>query len=659
MRDSGASLAPNRWQGELSLTVSHEGSGVGMAGGHLLAPDSPPNAQGAMDFKSSSAPSLGSSERQDFPSVSMQRVEIALTKEHVSCVQGILDESLHKYGSLIPIHTDDIVEQLQEIFNESFSQPYRKAEVHQIIQSYQRSPGTSMMRGFSVNYKRHVLTMDDLSTLYGQNWLNDQVMNMYGDLVMDSVPDKVHFFNSFFYDKLRTKGYEGVKRWTKNVDIFSKDLLLIPIHLEVHWSLVSVDIKQRFITYFDSQRTLNRRCPKHIFKYLQAESIIKQQRDFLTGWRAFFKMHFSALLPFFVIMSAQHEHRPRDNGPEGMEPDGVIEGNWKEVVDSFDDMNLRENLLRGIYAYGFEKPSAIQQRAILPCIKGYDVIAQAQSGTGKTATFAIAILQQIDIELKATQAMVLAPTRELAQQIQKVVLALGDYMGATCHACIGGTNVRNEVQKLQADVPHIVVGTPGRVFDMLNRRYLSPKYIKMFALDEADEMLSRGFKDQIYEIFQKLSTDIQVILLSATMPQEVLDVTTKFMRDPIRILVKKEELTLEGIRQFYINVEREEWKLDTLCDLYETLTITQAVIFINTRRKVDWLTEKMHARDFTVSALHGDMDQKERDLIMKEFRSGSSRVLITTDLLARGIDVQQVSLVINYDLPTNRENYIH
>ena len=150
-----------------------------------------------------------------------------------------------------------------------------------------------------------------------------------------------------------------------------------------------------------------------------------------------------------------------------------------------------------------------------------------------------------------------------------------------------------------------------------------------------------------------------MILLSATMPQEVLEVTTRFMRDPVRILVKKEELTLEGIRQFYISVEREEWKLDTLCDLYETLTITQAVIFCNTRRKVDWLTEKMHQRDFTVSAMHGDMDQKERDVIMREFRSGSSRVLITTDLLARGIDVQQVSLVINYDLPTNRENYIH
>ena len=143
------------------------------------------------------------------------------------------------------------------------------------------------------------------------------------------------------------------------------------------------------------------------------------------------------------------------------------------------------------------------------------------------------------------------------------------------------------------------------------------------------------------------------------MPQDVLEVTTKFMRDPIRILVKKAELTLEGIKQFYIAVEREDWKLDTLSDLYETVTITQAVIFCNTRRKVDWLTDKLTARDFTVSAMHGDMDQAQRDLIMKEFRSGSSRVLIATDLLARGIDVQQVSLVINYDLPANRENYIH
>merc|ERR1712241_743532 len=167
------------------------------------------------------------------------------------------------------------------------------------------------------------------------------------------------------------------------------------------------------------------------------------------------------------------------------------------------------------------------------------------------------------------------------------------------------------------------------------------------------------FKEQIHEVFTKMPYNIQVILLSATMPADVLEVTKKFMRDPIRILVKKEELTLEGIKQFYIMVGREDWKLETLCDIYQTLTITQAVIFCNTRRKVDWLTQQMHAKDFTVSAMHGDMDQKEREVIMREFRSGSSRVLITTDLLARGIDVQQVSLVINYDLPNNRENYIH
>lgn len=319
---------------------------------------------------------------------------------------------------------------------------------------------------------------------------------------------------------------------------------------------------------------------------------------------------------------------------------------------------LREDLLRGIYAYGFEKPSAIQQRAIVPLMSARDTIAQAQSGTGKTATFTIAVLQNINVAERYCQALLLAPTRELASQIVKVVMSLGDYLGVSCHACIGGTAVRVDIQRLEAGV-QVVVGTPGRVYDMINRRALNPSGIKFFVLDEADEMLSRGFKDQIYEVFQKLPQDVKVGLFSATMPQEVLELTTRFMRDPVRILVKRDELTLDGIKQFYVMVEREDWKLDTLCDLYETLTITQAIIFTNTRRKVEWLTEQMHSRDFTVSSMHSDMDQKERELIMREFRSGSSRVLITTDLLARGIDVQQVSLVINYDLPTNRENYIH
>lgn len=289
---------------------------------------------------------------------------------------------------------------------------------------------------------------------------------------------------------------------------------------------------------------------------------------------------------------------------------------------------------------------------------GRDVIAQAQSGTGKTATFSIAILQQCDISTREPQALVLSPTRELAVQIQKVILALGDYMSIQCHSCIGGTNVGEDIRKLDYG-QHAISGTPGRVSDMIKRGNLRTRAIRMLVLDEADEMLNKGFKEQIYDVYRYLPPDTQVVLVSATLPAEVLEMTAKFMTNPLRILVKRDELTLEGIKQFFVAVEKEEWKFDTLCDLYDTLTITQAVIFCNTRRKVEWLTEKMREANFTVSAMHGDMPQKERDAIMKEFRAGESRVLITTDVWARGIDVQTVSLVINYDLPNNRELYIH
>lgn len=337
-----------------------------------------------------------------------------------------------------------------------------------------------------------------------------------------------------------------------------------------------------------------------------------------------------------------------------------IDKSYEETaIENFDAMNLKEALLRGVYAMGFEKPSAIQQRAILPIIEGRDVIAQAQSGTGKTATFAIGILQRIDAALIACQALILAPTRELAQQIRKVVLALGDYFNVRCHSCIGGTRVADDVANLKAGI-HVVVGTPGRVMDMLMRKVLDPTNVKLFVLDEADEMLSRGFKDQIYDIFMNLPTNsIQVVLCSATMPADALEITERFMNKPVQILVKRKELTLEGIRQFYIDVEKDTWKLETLCDLYDTLNITQAVIFCNTRRKVDDLTEAMRARQFTVSSTHGEISQQERNVILEEFRTGSSRILITTDLLARGIDVQQVSLVINYDLPRDPECYLH
>lgn len=236
-------------------------------------------------------------------------------------------------------------------------------------------------------------------------------------------------------------------------------------------------------------------------------------------------------------------------------------------------------------------------------MRGRDVIAQAQSGTGKTATFSIAALQSIDTAVRETQALILSPTRELATQIQSVVLALGDYMNVQCHSCIGGTSLGEDIKKLDYG-QHIVSGTPGRVFDMIKRRHLrtryvcpckiwkyiltvcTPRNIKMLILDEADEMLSKGFKEQIYDVYRYLPPSTQVVLLSATLPHDVLEITNKFMTDPIRILVKRDELTLEGIKQFFVAVEKEEWKFDTLCDLYDTLTITQAVIFCNTRRKV-------------------------------------------------------------------------
>ncbi|CAF2905510.1 unnamed protein product [Rotaria sp. Silwood2] len=339
-------------------------------------------------------------------------------------------------------------------------------------------------------------------------------------------------------------------------------------------------------------------------------------------------------------------------------------------------MNLREPLLRAIYGYGLERPSDVQQRALKPCISGYDVIVQAQSGTGKTITFIIAVLQQLNMDCKDCQALILVPTRELAQGIHRIVLALGEHMNVTCYACTGGVNLREDIKLLEAGVK-VVVGTPGRVSDMLKRSALRMRFIshmchifilihavgneniKMFVLNEADELLSRGLNEQIYDVFTLLPENVQVIAVSATMPCDLLDITAKFMNDPVKVLIKREERTLEGILQFYVNVEREEWKLDTLCELFDTLPITQTVIFCSTCRKIDWLTEKLRARNSMVSTLHLDMDAKQRNDAIKEFRTGSSRILVRTDMLGCDTDIPQVSLVINYDLPTNRESYIH
>ncbi|CAH6719574.1 ATP-dependent RNA helicase Fal1p [[Candida] jaroonii] len=328
-----------------------------------------------------------------------------------------------------------------------------------------------------------------------------------------------------------------------------------------------------------------------------------------------------------------------------------------KIHSTFESMNLKPELLKGIYGYGFESPSAIQSRAIMQIISGKDTIAQAQSGTGKTATFSIGMLQVLD-NSKECQALILSPTRELAIQIQNVVKHLSGYMNVQSHACVGGKNVGEDLKKLQKG-QQVISGTPGRVLDILKRRQLNSRNIKMLILDEADELFLKGFKDQIYEIYKHLSSNVQVVIVSATLSREVVEITSKFTTDPVKILVKREEISLQGIKQYYIQCEQEDWKFDTLCDLYDNLTITQAVIFCNTKLKVNWLTEQMKKANFTVVSMHGDMKQDERDVVMNDFRLGNSRVLISTDVWARGIDVQQVSLVINYDLPLDKENYIH
>lgn len=327
-------------------------------------------------------------------------------------------------------------------------------------------------------------------------------------------------------------------------------------------------------------------------------------------------------------------------------------------IASFDEMGMNDKVLRGVYDYGFKKPSEIQQRAVMPILKGRDVIAQAQSGTGKTSMIAISVCQIVNTSSRKIQVLVLSPSRELASQTEKTIQAIGVHTSIQAHACIGGKSIGEDIKKLERGV-HAVSGTPGRVYDMIKRGSLQTKSVKLLILDESDEMLSKGLKDQIYDVYRSLPHDIQVCLISATLPQEILEMTNKFMTDPVRILVKRDELTLEGIKQYYVDVGEEEWKFDTLCDLYGRLVINQAIIFCNTRQKVDWLTEKMRSSNFIVSSMHGDKRQKERDEIMNQFRSFKSRVLIASDVWARGIDVQTVSHVVNYDVPNNPELYIH
>jgi len=327
---------------------------------------------------------------------------------------------------------------------------------------------------------------------------------------------------------------------------------------------------------------------------------------------------------------------------------------------SWDDSELNTDILKGIYSYGFESPSAIQQKAIKPIILGKDIIAQAQSGTGKTATFSIGALSLVNVKDNFTQVLILSPTRELTIQTANVIESIGSQMeGLRVMTLFGGSSIDETSETLKKTPPHIICGCTGRVNDMIRRHKINANKIKLLILDEADEMLSSGFKEQVYNIFQSLHSDVQVALFSATLPANIHQLTNKFMRDPVKISVKLEQLTLEGIKQYYVGIDDDRQKYMVLRDIYSFLSVSQTIIYCNSVNRVIELYEAMREDGFPVCCIHSNMDKIDRDKSLVDFRTGLTRILISSNVTARGIDIQQVSTVINFDLPKCVHTYLH
>jgi len=330
-------------------------------------------------------------------------------------------------------------------------------------------------------------------------------------------------------------------------------------------------------------------------------------------------------------------------------------------ISSFDELeNIDHNILRGIFGYGFEKPSPIQRKAIKPIISGRDIIAQAQSGTGKTATFSIGALSLIDLKDNNTQVLVLSPTRELTTQTAKVMSSIGSMMdGLKVQTLFGGSSIDEYSGFLRKSAPHIICGCPGRVCDMMRRGNITTKTIKLIILDEADEMLSQGFKEQVYNIFQYFDNNIQVALFSATLSEQIKPIIDKIMRNPVRITMKAEMLTLEGISQFFVAVEDDREKYQILKNTFGSISLSQSIIYCNSVKRVADLYEAMREDGFPVCCVHSNMETRDRERAFNDFRIGSCRVLISSNVTARGIDVQQVSTVINFDIPKDVHTYLH
>ena len=349
-----------------------------------------------------------------------------------------------------------------------------------------------------------------------------------------------------------------------------------------------------------------------------------------------------------------------------------------QYCTSFDNINLKEYTLRGIYAYGWEKPSDIQKQSLIKLLSGKDIILQASAGAGKTGVFVIGALEKVDLNLKDLQVLIISPTRELSIQTYNIICKLACFSQISIALHRGcGNKFRVEekitgVEKASGYISYgvaekykeqIIIATPGRLLDLLQRKFLNLFQSKLIILDEADELLSASneFIVTIKEIFHFLNypNTFQTIVVSATLPPDVLELINKITIDPIKILVKNEDLALEGIKQYYVVLDNEEDKLLCLIDIYSTLSIQQSIIFVNRKDKIDYINKKMLENGFTVSCIYGTMSQLERDAIMESFRKGNTRVLISTDLIARGIDVHSVSTIFNYDLPYNKYNYIH
>lgn len=323
----------------------------------------------------------------------------------------------------------------------------------------------------------------------------------------------------------------------------------------------------------------------------------------------------------------------------------------------FDDLNLNENLLKGVYLYGFNKPSKIQTTGIKSINSGKDCLLQSQSGTGKTATYVLGVLNRLDELLEQPQAIILTPTRELSDQVYDVALSLSKFTKFKIVKCIGGTNINDTKDIIKTS--HLIIGTIGRVQHMIKEKRFNIHTIKLVVLDEADDMFNDGINENIQFIMDKCPISIQCLMISATISQNLFSVSKRFMHDPIKVLLKNSEIVVDLISQFYLNVEVEELKFETLLDLYSLVSTYQTIIFCNTINKVDWLKDNLEKNNFLITYIHGKMTQQERDITIKDFRDGKTRILLTTDLLARGIDIPQVNLVINYDIPSNKETYIH